>query len=126
MTAINKYDYFCPKCDHILSKNNQVIFTIKRSNDEKVRLYLDPKPGSYNYKCEPETQFDSGEEVEFYCPHCNQNLQSEKYSKFVQITLKVTKKVVFDVFFSRIHGDHSTYVGIEDFEEEYGHKISQH
>jgi hypothetical protein len=38
--------------------------------------------------------------------------------------MKVTEKVLFDVFFSRVYGDHRTYVGIEDFEEEYGHKIA--
>ena len=49
---------------------------------------------------------------------------SDKYSNFVKIILKVTDKVLFDVFFSRVYGDHRTYVGIEDFDEEYGHKIA--
>ena len=123
---INQYDYYCPKCDEMLSENNQVIFNIQRKNNEKIKLFLDPRPGSYDIKCEPETTFELTEKVDFYCPHCEGNLESDKYSKFIEIILKVTDKVIFDVFFSRIYGDHTTYVGIEDFEEEYGEKIASH
>ena len=120
---INEYDYYCPKCDEKLSIDNQVLFHIQRSNKDMVKLYLDPKPRSYKYKCEPHIDFKKNEVVEFTCPHCNKNLESEKYANFTQIVLKVTDKVLFEVFFSRIYGDHRTYVGIEDFEEEYGRQI---
>ena len=123
---ISEYDYYCPKCDGVLSDNNQVIFLAERIKGEMVKLFLDPKPGSYNVRCEPETEFDNGEIVDFLCTHCSTSLSSEKYSKFVEIVLKVTDNVVFDVFFSRVYGDQTTYVGIEDFEEEYGHKIANH
>ena len=121
---INQYDYHCTKCDEKLSKNNQVLFNVSRSNNSLVKLYLDPKPRSYKYKCMPWVDFKEEETVDFVCPHCNSSLISEKYPNFIKIILKVTDKVVFDVFFSRIYGDHRTYVGIEDFEEEYGHKIA--
>ncbi len=125
---INQYDYYCPKCDSKLNENNQVVFNIKRSSDEIIKLFLDPKPMSYKFRCEPEPLFPfvESEMVDFNCPNCDQSLESDKYSKFVEIILKVTDKVIFEVFFSRIYGDHKTYVGIEDFEEEYGHKIAKH
>jgi len=122
---INQYDYFCPKCDEKLSESNQVVFTIQRNN-EKSKIFLEPKPGSYSIKCQPECTFVLNEEVDFFCPYCEENLKSDRYSKFVEIILKVTDSVIFDVFFSRIYGDHTTYVGIEDFEEEYGDKIASH
>lgn len=123
---ISEYDYYCPKCDGILSEESQVIFSVQREKGEKVKLFLDPKPGSYNVRCEPEMTFDEGEMVNFHCPHCNDSLESNKYFKFVEIVLKVTESVTFDVFFSRIYGVHKTYVGIEDFEEEYGEQIASH
>jgi len=123
MTLINQYEYYCQKCDKKLSDNNQVVFTVERANKEKAKLFLDPKPGTYNYKCEPSIIFDKDELVNFYCPHCNQDLKSEKYPKFVVINLKVTENVFIEVFFSRINGVHKTYVGIEDFEEEYGDQM---
>ena len=121
---INQFDYSCPKCDVKLSKNNLVLFNVNRNKDKTVKLFLDPKPLVYSFKCEPKTTFIKDEIVNFSCFNCNVNLQSDKYPNFLYIVLKVTDKVVFDVFFSRIYGDHRTYVGIEDFEEEYGHKIA--
>ena len=121
---ISQYDYYCPKCDEKLSEENRVLFHVIRSDSSMVKLSLDPKPRSYKYKCEPWTDFKEDEIVDFTCPNCEENLQSDKYSNFIQIILKVTDKVIFDVFFSRVYGDHRTYVGIEDFEEEYGKKIA--
>lgn len=126
MIDINQYDYYCPKCQKVISEDKFVVFNIIRSNNEKAKLYLNPKPGTYDFKCSKNLNFKEGELVDFYCHKCNVNLSSERYNKFVQIQLKVTDKVVFDVFFSRIYGVHKTYVGIEDFEEEYGSAIRKH
>jgi len=121
---INQYDYKCPKCKERLNEDKHVVFSIKRDNNG-IMLYLDPKPGVYKFVCKPETVFKSDEIIEFHCPHCDKNLKSEKYNKFVEIELAVTKKVSMPVFFSRVHGVHKTYVGIEDFEDEYGHEMSK-
>ena len=126
MTDINQYDYYCPKCSKILSDGNSVVFSIIKSDKQKAKLSLNPKPGSYDFSSEPKLGFDKDELVDFYCPHCEQSLASDKFNKFVQIHLKITEKVLIDVFFSRIYGVHKTYVGIEDFEEEYGDQIRKH
>ena len=110
----------------MLSDDNHVVFNIVKSNNQKAKLALNPKPGSYDFTREPQLSFDKDELVDFQCPHCKQSLASEKFNKFVQINLKVTDKVLIDVFFSRSHGVHKTYVGIEDFEEEYGAEIRKH
>ena len=126
MTDINQYDYYCPKCAKMLSNKNHVVFNIVSSKQEKAQLSLNPKPGSYDFICAPQLSFEKDELVDFYCPHCEQNLASDKFNKFIQIHLKITDKVLIDVFFSRIYGLHKTYVGIEDFEEEYGDDIRKY
>ena len=122
---INQYDYHCLKCDQKLSENNQVIFIIKRDNGEQAKLFLDTKPGTYNLKCEPKVDFNEKEIIDFHCSKCDANLKSDKYARFVEIVLRVSPKVSMPVFFSRVYGVHQTFVGIEDFEEEYGDKISK-
>lgn len=126
MLDINQYDYYCPKCTKMLTEGEHVVFDIVKSSKVKAKLSLNPKPGSYDFICEPNLDFNKGELVDFSCPHCQQDLASDKFNKFIQIHLKVTDKVLFDVFFSRIHGVHKTYVGIEDFEEEYGEEIRKY
>jgi len=123
---INQYKYRCPHCDKKLNKNKHVDFIIRRENGQKATLSLDPQPRTYNFKCIPEINFKKGEIIDFFCPYCDKNLESKTYSKFVELHLNVTKGVVFKVFFSRIYGAQETYVGIEDFEEEYGEKISKY
>ena len=120
---INQYDYFCPKCKEKLNENGKVILNVHRTDDSNAKIFLDPKPHSYHLKCEPEIAFLENEIVDFICPHCSSNLHSDQYEKFVALTLKVTEGVFFDVFFSRVYGDHRTYVGIEDFKEEYGDEM---
>lgn len=117
---LSAYNYYCPHCDALLSKKNQVVFKIKRNNNEEALLYLKPKPRDYGFECKPLLNFEKDELVDFFCVKCDANLQSKNYPEFVTIYLKVTNNVVFDVFFSRIHGQHKTYVGIEDFNEHYG------
>jgi len=121
---INQYDYYCPKCKEKLNENSKVLLNIYSVNSSNAKIFLDPKPHSYAIKCEPNIEFQKNEIVDFVCPHCNENLKSNDYEKFVQIILKVTESVCFDVFFSRVYGDHRTYVGIEDFKEEYGDQIA--
>jgi hypothetical protein len=120
---INQYNYYCPKCNDKLDQDSKIVLNLLKINGEKAKIFLDPKPHSYKVNCEPKISFKKNELVEFICPSCNINLASVEYNKFACIILKVTENVIFEVFFSRIYGDHRTFVGIEDFKEEYGDKI---
>ena len=120
---IDQYDYYCSKCNSKLNINKRVEFNIKNQNNENARIYLDPKPRKYSFRCEPTIDFSHREEIDFYCIHCDTNLVSNEFPFFIKILLKLTDKVFFDVYFSRIYGVHETYVGIEDFTEEYGDKM---
>ncbi len=99
MTDINQYDYYCPKCTKILSDKNLVMFNVVRNNNQEAKLAMNPKPGSYDFVCDPQLSFEKDELVDFYCPHCNVSLASEKFNKFIQIHLKITDKVLLMCFF---------------------------
>jgi hypothetical protein len=115
-----EYDYHCPNCSQLLNTDNTVILKIEKSTGEKGIIELDPKVGKYSYKCEPNMIFKNGEEMEFFCPACKINLQSEKFPKFVELRLSVSSSVHFEMLFSRVFGDRRTYVITEDMTEKYG------
>jgi hypothetical protein len=119
------YNYICPHCKHSLNKNKRVVLKIKRKNNETATIYLNPKPFEYDYTTDPPLTLNENEEVTFYCPHCDKDLSSEEYNKFVKILMVVADKLEVDVFFSKIYGIHKTYVGIEDFMDEYGEEIKK-
>ena len=113
------YQYFCPECYEELSSNGEIVFDVCRSNGDVLELYLDVTPNTYNYRSEPPVEFVFGEQVEFYCPHCTLSLESPRKDKFVVIDLKVDNKKIIEVSFSKIFGEHKTFVGLKQFEEEY-------
>ena len=115
-----EYDYHCPHCNQLLNADNTVIFKIEKSTGEKGFIDLNPKVGEYSYKCEPNMVFKNGEEMEFFCPACKVNLKSEKFPKFVELLLRVSSSVHFEMLFSRVFGDRRTYVITEDMTEKYG------
>ena len=117
---LTEYDYHCPKCNQLLNSEKTVVFQIKKSTGETGIIELDPKPGEYTYKCEPDIPFEKGEEIDFYCPACKVNLQSKQYPKYIEMKLRVNSTINFEVLFSRIFDDRRTYVITEDMIEKYG------
>lgn len=121
---LNEFNYHCPYCKKQLNKNQEVEFLITTESKRKGKIFLSPTPQTYGFRTEPEFNFKQKEEVEFICANCNENLRSKAYPKYVKIHLKITDKVLIDVFFSRVHGVRKTYVGLEDFKETYGDEMN--
>lgn len=121
---LDLYNYHCPCCGERLNYNNEVEFNVRRHTGEEVKLYLSPAPHTYQTRSIPPVEFEMNEEVDFFCPHCEESIVSEEYDKYVKIHLKITDKVLIDVFFSRVYGVQKTYVGVEDFKETYGREMA--
>ncbi len=96
------------------------MLTMTRSNGEKTNLILDPQPGVYGYSCTPPLTLEDGELVDCYCPYCWESLQSEKYPNFVRLVLKCPENEDCEMLFSRLVGEHKTYLINDDFVKEYG------
>ena len=72
----------CPECNHSLMNENKKIDN-KPSVETKISIggnkgfiWLSSIYGSYNY--DSEIEIDKGDVGNFYCPHCNSELISEK------------------------------------------------
>ena len=58
----------------------------------------------------PTLRLDEGEIVDFYCPVCHKSLTADDInSNLVRIIMTDEKKNKFDVYFSRVTGEHSTF-----------------
>ena len=115
-----KYKYSCPKCTAGLSRDGEVMLTMTRNTGEKTNLILHPKPGVYGYYCNPPLALEDGELVECYCPYCWETLKSESFANFVSLKLHKLDGVAVKVLFSRLVGQHKTYIVNEEFTEKYG------
>ena len=67
------WNYRCPKCDVMLNPDETVILIASRG-DTRVIVGMNPEPGSYGVFFPPEVEPVKGEQWEFVCPACHQDL----------------------------------------------------
>jgi transcription elongation factor Elf1 len=110
---ISNYDYYCPHCNHQLTADDQISFFVRTARGEMANLQLSAVPGEYGYMADKDLEIKEGDEIEFNCQRCQNNLKSNTYPDFVEIHLRVTTDVIFEVLFSPICGEKVTYVIME-------------
>jgi hypothetical protein len=113
VSMLTNYDYYCPCCDNKLTDASQINFLVRTSRGDQAKVQLSVLPGEYGYNSDVDLEIKDGEHVEFNCQSCKANLQSKNYPDFIEIHLKVTKGVVFEVLFSPICGERITYIIME-------------
>lgn len=105
-------NYLCPHCRSYLRVKNNIIFTIKSDvKNLKGILLLNPELGNYNLVQHSSIKIEEGETLEFICPVCGVNLTAtEINSNLAKIIMIDENNKEFDVYFSKICGEHSTFL----------------
>lgn len=116
---ISNFDYHCPYCTEKLKKSGEIVLKTIRNNGSEGIIRMATSIGDYGYAHEPQIDFELGEMVDFYCPFCDKNLNSEEYNNYALLKLYVREGIQFDVLFSRKAGVHKTYLITEDGIETY-------
>ena len=100
--------YYCPTCDAPLKVGEYIVFLARTKHRKKGLLMLHPEIGNYSSLKHPKLLFEKGEPVEFFCPVCHVSLASDFDDNLAHIVLEEDKKP-YDIYFSRIAGEKSTY-----------------
>ena len=113
--------YFCPKCNSYLRVLEYINLTFKSKEKQGVIL-LHPEIGNYQFHVHDTVSFEQFEKVDFYCPVCFKNLKATEINEnLASIKMLDDEDRVYDVFFSRIAGEHSTFkIDADNIIEEYG------
>jgi hypothetical protein len=122
-----KVDYICPHCGSHLVCGDHLVLTVDSDNGKKRGLIMmDVRPGNYSYLSHPDLHFEDGEEVDFYCPVFRKNLKvPEINDKLVRLIMVDETGKEFDVYFSRVAGEKSTFkIDKQDVIEHYGEDAS--
>lgn len=109
-----KYNYHCPNCDHQLTNNNQIHFIVVTTSNQRGNLFLSAVPGDYGYESDDTLVFNQGDKIDFFCPSCSSNLASKDHPNLIEINMKVSDDIIFEVFFSPVYGEKVTYVMMEN------------
>jgi len=112
------WDYRCPKCEAMLNPESGIVLVASRE-DQRVLAGFHPEPGNYEVHFPPEITIEKGDRWAFSCPVCHADLVSEQNENLCALDLRVGEERK-QVLFSRIAGEHATYVVAGGDVEQHG------
>ena len=102
-------DFICPQCRGHLRVGDNIVFRIRNKQKKTALLLLNAKIGNYSTSKHPSFIIKEGEEVDFSCPLCNSDLKSDIHLNLVKVMMIDEKGDEYDVYFSKVKGEHSTF-----------------
>jgi len=110
-----KTRFLCPHCRATLRVRKNIIFKVRTEDHKMGILLLNPALGNYSYVSSPDLKFEDGEKVEFLCPVCCENLIAKNINEDLVNIIMINKdNKEFNVYFSSIAGEHTTFKIEED------------
>jgi hypothetical protein len=129
MTTKLNVNYVCPDCRSYLRVWNNIIFSVTSCNREKRGLLLlNPELGNYEFISHYKLDFSKMECLNFFCPVCGVDLTASDVNKNLARIVMIDKdQKEYDVYFSRIRGEQSTFkISEDDIIEKYGKDSSSY
>jgi hypothetical protein len=113
--------FFCPHCRAVLNPGVDFVLTA-RMGEVSGLMVFNAEPGSYRFQCDESLAkcLKEGDEVDFFCPICSANLVSPSAGTLVEIVIKTPDQKTKLARFSRICGEHATFVSDGEVVETYG------
>ena len=125
-----KINFLCPHCRAYLRVWNNIIFIVNSSQRNLSSiLLLNPELGNYNLIHHSSIEFEEGEMLNFMCPVCRADLTATginiNLAKIIMTDENNNKE--YDVYFSKICGEHSTFlIHDDDIVEKFGEDSSSY
>ena len=101
--------YICPQCRGHLKVGEYIVFAAKNARKNSGLLLLHPRIGNYTSIKHPSFDYIDGESIDFYCPLCQNRLVASFDENLVYVIMIDRDQKEYDIYFSRIAGEQSTY-----------------
>lgn len=112
--------YHCPRCTGLLNPGTKVIFVLEDGSTRGL-LLLSPDLGDYAVVLAESFPILVGTLYTFRCPICAASLTSHRNDKMVEILCRQPDGAEARVAFSRVAGEHATFIrgpdGVTSFGE---------
>ena len=118
-----KINYLCPHCRTYLRVWNNIVFIVRAEGKNLHGIFLlNPELGNYDFIHHSSIRFEEGDMLDFYCPVCQADLTAAEISRnLARVIMTDENNTEYDVFFSKICGQHSTFlIHKEDIVEKFG------
>lgn len=115
-----KQNFICPRCKGYLNVGEHIVLAAESKHGEPGLILFNPELGNYTTLKNPEFKTTEGEKYEFYCPLCQQKLAADIHDNLSHIIMIDEDKTEYQVLFSKIAGEKSTYKIVGESAEIYG------
>jgi hypothetical protein len=102
-------NFLCPKCRNFLNVGENLVFSTRNRSGKEGLILLHPQLGDYTVVKHPDFVIGKGELIDFFCPFCNKKLVSDRNANLAKVLMLDENSAEYEIHFSRISGQHSTY-----------------
>lgn len=113
-------NFICPRCKGFLNVGRHIILTADASKGNSGIVLFSPEIGNYTTETNPEFNVQEGEKYDFFCPICKQRLASDTHDNLSRIVMVDDDNKEYEILFSKIAGEKSTYKIIGESFELFG------
>ncbi len=111
--------YVCPFCNERLNPNKTLIL-LAEHDSRRMLVGFHPEPGNYEIYFPADAGLEEGQSWDFFCPVCRSDLKTDEDEKMCAVTM-LEPDLSRRVLFSRVAGEHATYVIYDrELEHRYG------
>lgn len=115
-----KKNFICPRCKGYINVGQHIILSAKTEQGDAGLVLFNPEIGNYTSEKHPGFNVKVGEKYEFYCPICHQKLAADIHDNLSRIIMTDEEDKEFEILFSKIAGEQSTYKIIGESVEIFG------
>ena len=115
-----KNQFICPGCTSHLSVGDDIVLSAESQDGRKGLILLHAELGNYTVRHNDHFEVPEGMRFEFYCPVCNIPLASDLNKNLSRIHMVDPKQQQYEVLFSKIAGEKSTYCLVGENMSMYG------
>ncbi|MFO7843857.1 MAG: hypothetical protein R6V16_08605 [Bacteroidales bacterium] len=115
-----KNDFICPHCKGYLNVGEYIILSAETNHNDSGLILMNPELGNYSVIKNKNFKISEGEKYDFYCPVCHEKLAADIHDNLSHILMIDEKGHEYEILFSRIAGEKSTYKIIGESVEIFG------
>lgn len=119
-----RMSYSCPHCGAVLNPDVSIML-IGTHAGRSIMIGFHPVPGNYRISLPPGVEIDAGSNWDFTCPLCRESLVSEVSDQLCCLDM-VMGEDHHRVYFSRVAGEHATFVISAEGIERFGEHAERH
>ena len=115
-----KQNFICPHCRGYLNVGEHIVLSAETKHKNAGLVFFSPEIGNYTTAKNAGFIVNEGEKYEFFCPLCRKKLAADVHDHLSRIIMIDEKNKEYEILFSKIAGEKSTYKIIGESVEIFG------